>query len=328
MYRLFIIVIICVKTVRSHGGHGDTIQTKQSIQDALLSYLCHGANGYPCNGHGSCSGGACTCFHGYSGPKCEINDADTTNVGDTGDTIIGSPDVGELNLHDLISPLGGATEPPQILACMSSDENTCSGNGLCHEGSCICKPGYSGITCELSHDQGFCKTYKECAECTAFMNDCPNKCSLIAKFRLVFGFPRATDGGNFRKCRFRNSDFNCTFYFKQESESLQGMKTIAVKACLNYNEASTKANDTIEQLKDKPLQPITSSPAQDDTVPSTVDDRTVDGHSHDPHDHTHGDHTHEDMGDAGKQDKSTGDSGASMTRPCVLLLIGGIMLLL
>lgn len=330
MYGIFIFVTVIIKTVNSHGGHGDTLQTKNAIQDALLSYLCHGANGYPCNGHGSCSGGACTCYHGYSGLKCEINDADLTSIGNIGDTFLGGPDTGGgLTLDDLLSPLA-ITESPQVLACLSTDADACSGHGFCHQGNCICEPGHSGILCELSHEQGFCKTYKECAECTAFMNDCPKKCSLIAKFRLVFGFPRATDGDNFRKCRFRNSDFNCTFYFKQESESPQGLKTIAVKACLNYNEAITKANETAaEQMKDKPLKPVTPSPTPALTTTSTVDDRSSIDHSHEPHDtHTHDDHAHDTMADSGKQDTSKGGSGASVIKPGLFVIIGSVLMFL
>ncbi|XP_045175673.2 integrin beta-4-like [Mercenaria mercenaria] len=364
MFKAFIIVpfvvMLFLKTVTSHGGHNEGPQTKNAIQDALLSYLCRGSNGLPCNAHGSCSSGMCTCNRGYSGRTCEINDADISSFGQDGGTS-GMNNNGGFNLHDLIphhfteSPQGGhagdtsgrdnnvggfnlhdlippTTEPPQIVACLTNDENACSGHGYCHEGSCLCESGHSGIMCELSAELGFCRTYKDCAECMALMNDCPEKCSLMANFKLVFGFQRQRDGGTFRKCRFRNPVRNCTFYFRQESVSTQGMKTIAVKACMYYNEATTNTSDTVEQLKDKPLQPVTSpepsTSSPDDQSNIGMDSQdTHDSHAH--HDHgTMGDADHGTMGDAGKQNSNTKDSGTSFIKPEMLLVVGSILMLL
>lgn len=310
-----IIVALCLKCVTSHGGHSEDLNTKNAIQDALLSYRCRGANGFPCNGHGYCSSGMCTCYAGYSGLKCE-NSGSGLDIFATAteDTLVGNNNVGGLNLHDLLST---DSNEPQILACVNNNENTCNGNGICQEGSCICEPGYSGLTCELSHEVGFCQTYKECAECTAFMNPCPDKCSMIANFKLVFGFPKSSD--TFRKCRFRNSDHNCTFYFKEESETPQGWKTIMVKACLAYQESSTNSNETLEQLKDSPLQPETSSKS-----PTSSSDSSAGVVKEDPHKG----HDHGSSGDTGKPDSFSGDSGTSLLKPEVLFVIGSIALTL
>lgn len=326
MYKqlcLTIILTLFLRTVRSHGGHSEGLDTKNAIQDALLSYLCRGANGFPCNGHGSCSSGMCTCYSGYSGLKCEKGDSSSDTI-NFSDVISGmNNNVGGINLHDLLSP---ATNEPTIISCVTNDESSCSGNGFCHEGSCLCQPGYSGLTCELSQEVGFCKTYKECAECTAFMNPCPEKCSIMANFNLVFGFPKDHEGRTFRKCRFRNSDHNCTFYFKEESESPQGVKNIMVKACLAYQEATTNTNDTLEQLKDVPLQPDTSS------RPSTSSDDVDNNSQSDSHvpqkEDPHKSHIDGSTSDAGKQNTYSGDSGTGLLKPEVLLLVGSVAIVL
>lgn len=303
-------------TVTSHsGGHGGDVQTYNAIQDALLSYLCRGSNGFPCNGHGSCSSGICTCYVGYSGHKCNISDGDISSLDPVDESVRADNNVAELNLHDLLS---SSTDEKHIMACIASDINACNRHGICHEGDCLCEPGRSGITCELSHELGFCNTYKECAECTAFMERCPEKCGMMANFRLVFGFPIKTEGSTFRKCRFKNSEQNCTFHFKQESVNAQGMKTIIVKACLAHRETTTNNSDALEQLKDIAMQPDTSS--QNSTVAITPDVEA------ETEEHVH---VEDKQDDASEIRKSTqGDSGTSLAKPEVVLVFGSLIMML
>lgn len=304
-------------TVKSHsGGHGGDSQIKKfnAIQDALLSYLCRGSNGLPCNGHGSCSSGICTCYVGYSDHKCDLYEGDMSILAPVDESVRTNNNVEEMNLHDLLS--SSSTDEKHIMACIATDINACNRHGFCHEGDCLCEPGRSGITCELSHELGFCNTYKECAECTAFMEQCPKKCGMMANFRLVFGFPIKTKGSTFRKCRFKNVEYNCNYYFKQESENAQGMKTIIVKACLAHRESTTNNTDALEQLKDTPIQPDTSS--QNITVVGTPDSEVEveeDAHA-------------DDTGETGKQDSTQGDSGTSLTKPEVVLVFGSLIMML
>lgn len=338
--------------VDAHGGHPEDFRNKNAIQDALLSYLCQGANGFPCNGHGSCSGGVCTCFQGYSGLKCERNDADMLSFGETGmagsDIGFGAPDltglgvtfrhptandVGGINLHDLMSsPMDHA----HTISCMPSDENPCSGNGYCQKpGICVCEPGYSGILCELSAEVGFCRTYRDCAECTAFMDPCPDNCTTMANFKLVFGFPKVPTGStNFRQCRFRSSKLNCTFHFKEESEDDHRYKTIMVKACLASEEGTANMSESVTEIKDTPMQPLpestqitasvtrTDSDQRTEMASTTVSEQGMD--SHEGHIHPHKEDEPTSGNNAGKQSGVGG--GASFTKPEVIWVLGCLAL--
>ncbi|XP_052799914.1 integrin beta-1-like [Mya arenaria] len=121
------------------------------------------------------------------------------------------------------------------LACGTFNENPCNGRGLCRDGVCECQTGFSGFTCEVSHSLGFCNTYRECAECKAFIMACPNTCSNMANFKLVYDFP-TMPSSFLRKCRFRSSKFSCSYYFMQETEDIMGRKTIMVRPCYNFRE--------------------------------------------------------------------------------------------
>ena len=123
-----------------------------------------------------------------------------------------------------------------LVYCTVQDESICSGHGLCQGGRCVCDTGFSGTICELSSKVGFCKTYRECAECTAFMVPCPEKCSKMGSLYLVYGFPDSASP--LWTCRFRSSKFQCYFYFQKEYEDPTGYKSIQVIPCMDYRKLS------------------------------------------------------------------------------------------
>ncbi|KAL4224778.1 hypothetical protein ACF0H5_015475 [Mactra antiquata] len=272
MFWILVLLVVSsqVFVVTSHGGHVDDTRRRADMQDALLSYLCNGANGVQCNGQGTCRRGVCLCYSGYSGVKCETADDDSNIMNEpvTESTIINGSDADTLNLHDLL----GISLPDMPLSdsCTETDDQPCNGRGMCHEGVCACNEGYSGLTCELPHNAGFCNTYRECAECVSLMKTCPDHCSNMAKFKLVFGFPIDREG-TFKKCRFRYPELNCTIYFKQESEDEQGRITIMVKACLaSQNEASSRDNgEAVERSTDRNITPHMTS---DRVLPPNAND--------------------------------------------------------
>ena len=81
-------------------------------------------------------------------------------------------------------------------------------------------------------DKDFCEKYGECAECTALSTQCPEKCGAMANFNLVFDFP--ISGQSFHRCRSRNSQHKCSFYFQLDSRSTGTLKNIMVKTCMKY----------------------------------------------------------------------------------------------
>lgn len=161
-----------------------------------------------------------------------------------------------------------STEAPLAsdpIYCTVQDESICSGHGLCQGGRCVCDQGYSGTICELSSDVGFCKTYKECAECTAFMIPCPEKCSKMGSFYLVYGFPDT--GSPLWTCRYRSSKFQCMFYFQREYEDPSGYKSIQVVPCLDYRKLAD-SNTTTEE-------PFTTTIMTTSTQSTTTSTTTV-----------------------------------------------------
>jgi len=69
--------------------------------------------GNTCSGHGTCSGGVCTCSTGYAGTSCS----------------------------QCASGYGGYP------TCTTACAGNCSGHGTCSGGACICNTGYSGTSC-------------------------------------------------------------------------------------------------------------------------------------------------------------------------------------
>lgn len=266
VFVVFLTLSFSSETVRSHGTHPGPLGslkanqdklTSASLNDALLSYLCRGKNGIPCSGHGQCSGGMCVCDRGYSGIKCDVNSADVPAVMPAEVPPLLPVSLPEgLPPTESLFPFDAMREPQSTSStetsipfepvyCTEQDESICSGRGLCHGGRCVCDQGFSGTICELSSSVGFCKTYKECAECTAFMTSCPHRCTKMGSFYLVYDFPNT--GSPLWTCRFRSSKFLCSFLFQKEYEEASGYKSIMVRPCLDYSNPQD-TNTTTEQI--------------------------------------------------------------------------------
>jgi len=115
----------------------------------------------PCSGHGTCSGGACTCSTGYAGASC-----DQCAAGYIGyPNCVDDPcDPDPCSGHGTCS--GGACACDTGYAgascnqcaagyigypnCVDDpcDPDPCSGHGDCADGSCSCNTGYAGTTCD------------------------------------------------------------------------------------------------------------------------------------------------------------------------------------
>jgi hypothetical protein len=136
---------------------------------------CPVANGLECNGHGLCQNGACECQGQYSGIDCTITSIRYTNntnqvcvfpflgadMKDHNDCIPGIPIISDDQLIGTSSSLNGESY------CLTSFRwngissfgycqpvgscgNCSSTGGLCDpskSGICICKPGYTGVSC-------------------------------------------------------------------------------------------------------------------------------------------------------------------------------------
>lgn len=282
-----------IHAVVSHGTHtglkANQDRLTSSLNDALLSYLCRGRNGLPCSGHGQCSGGMCACERGYSGMKCDVNSADMAPMAPMSPMNPqqlfpnAPPSLQSFPFEPMVEQQSQTTSVVPISQentfCSVQDDSICSGHGLCQGGSCICDQGYSGTICELSSSEGFCNTYKECAECVAFMITCPSKCSKIGTFYLVFNFPNT--GLSFRTCRSRSTKFHCYYHFQQEYEEPSGFKSIMVRPCLDYQrildtnttteepftttaDLSTQSDMTSHSISDVMTQ-VTSTTVKDST---------------------------------------------------------------
>ena len=217
-------------------------------------------------------------------------------------------------------------------ACGNVDEMPCNGRGNCVDGQCVCNTGFSGFTCEVSQTEGFCLTYKPCAECTAFMQPCPNTCTNMAQFNLVYGFP--TNAGSFRKCRFRSTKYSyaCTFYFQQESENMFGRKTIMVRPCTQFRDIlNTTAATQIPTLADISVQQETTDapvPQETETTPQTITTPATDALSTGTPPSPSNDIA-TDNGESGVQDKSQGGPGslaATLTPSVTVILVGMLFL--
>jgi hypothetical protein len=110
--------------------------------------------GISCGGNGTCSGGACSCFQGYAGSRCD----------------------------------GCAAGYFGYPSCTRSTTNTnpcqgvsCSGHGSCatSSGKCVCHAGYTGAHCDrcASGYQGYPSCQKSCA-CSAGQRQCADSATL------------------------------------------------------------------------------------------------------------------------------------------------------
>ncbi|KAH3894196.1 hypothetical protein DPMN_018353 [Dreissena polymorpha] len=243
-----LVALFFVQCIYAHGPSNSEGISESST--TLFLYTCNGDNGVPCSGHGSCYSGVCSCNIGFTGITCELQIGGALNVNNTEirdrslldllqsgfnllstlDTEMASFRSGNNTVEVANFPVMERETVVPLSACSATERDPCNGNGRCRSGACDCMPGYSGFRCELSSSVGFCNTYRACAECTAFLEVCPDSCAYMAQFNLVYGFPTTVSSG-FGSCRSRSAVRRCSIFYMQESETPQGWKTIIVKPC-------------------------------------------------------------------------------------------------
>jgi len=143
-------------------------KTPENIDEIVDEAQDARANGCPgnCNKNGVCSGGACTCFTGYTGGACEnfcpnfcsmrgecVNGACLCLAG-----FIGA----DCSIPGCCNG-NGSCELPGLCICnagwmgascgiaMSCKDPKCGGNGKCKLGKCECFPGWIGESCGEAH---------------------------------------------------------------------------------------------------------------------------------------------------------------------------------
>lgn len=111
------------------GYEGSECQTKQPSQTCAANTSGNNVASpqrdlrqTPCNGHGTCSNGTCTCTDGYLGADCQV-----------------PPSSSCIYARRTVLRHGA----------MFRQSTVCSGNGYCVSTTCICNSGYSGANCEV-----------------------------------------------------------------------------------------------------------------------------------------------------------------------------------
>lgn len=91
-----------------------------------------------CSGHGSCSRGKCLCDTPWSGRACDVKVTCPNNCGGHGRcTATGK----------CVCTAGWEGRDCMSAAC----PNNCNARGICVAGTCQCKQGFDGESCEVSY---------------------------------------------------------------------------------------------------------------------------------------------------------------------------------
>jgi len=89
-----------------------------------------------CSGHGTCSEGVCSCFPGWTGTTCAIQDHCPPDCRNSGGTCISGM---------CVCKIGSFGPGCQDQIC----PNDCGGHGICMNSFCYCVHGWRGLQCEF-----------------------------------------------------------------------------------------------------------------------------------------------------------------------------------
>lgn len=122
-----------------------------------------------CGDHGECIDGACVCQQGWTGSNCKDPQCPGGCAGHGQCSFVSPESPGQCACD--YGWAGAGCQRVALDMQMKSCPNSCSGNGLCLDGTCMCNVGFRGADCSAS----VCSGSFVGSQCD--IEACPNDCS-------------------------------------------------------------------------------------------------------------------------------------------------------